>query len=179
MVVCTGSCAYVQASPPVAGSLELLPLLLQPADSELLKPPPQEQQQQGPQPEQGADAGRAAKRPWRGPGSARRVAAKAPAAGPAGKGQRAGGSGDDSDARRGDSSCWHALQGLRLQADIFRRNAEQLAAEGDEEDVCLVGAILDVSDCCQRVQEVGGRHSPLGRGRGAFTEGPLPRRPHI
>lgn len=37
---------------------------------------------------------------------------------------------------------------------MFRRNAEQLAAEGDEEDVALVGAILDVSECCTRVQEV-------------------------
>lgn len=41
-----------------------------------------------------------------------------------------------------------------MQADVFRRNAEQLAAEGDEEDVALVGAILDVSECCTRVQEV-------------------------
>lgn len=27
-------------------------------------------------------------------------------------------------------------------------------AEGDEDDVALVGAILDVSECCGRVQEV-------------------------
>lgn len=45
-------------------------------------------------------------------------------------------------------------QALRLQADIFRRNAEQLAAEGDEDDVALVGALLDVSECCSRVQAV-------------------------
>lgn len=45
-------------------------------------------------------------------------------------------------------------QALRVQSDVFRRNAEQLAAEGDEDDVALVGAILDVSECCGRVQEV-------------------------
>ncbi len=48
----------------------------------------------------------------------------------------------------------HPTQALRVQADVFRRNAEQLAAEGDEDDVALVGAVLDVSECCGRVQEV-------------------------
>lgn len=49
-----------------------------------------------------------------------------------------------------------AAQALRVQADVFRRNAERLAAEGDDDDVALVGAILDVSECCARVHEVGG-----------------------
>ena len=49
-----------------------------------------------------------------------------------------------------------ATQALRVQADVFRRNAERLAAEGDDDDVALVGAILDVSECCARVHEVGG-----------------------
>ncbi|KAI3429429.1 hypothetical protein D9Q98_005523 [Chlorella vulgaris] len=133
----------------LAESLELVPLLLQPADSNLLKLAAAEEQE-----EQAAT--REVKRPRRGKGSARLEAApptpsdKAKAAAAADT-QDVAGAADAGPAA--DSSCWQALQALRLQADLFRRNAEVLAGEGNEEDVSLVGAILDVSDCCQRVQE--------------------------
>ena len=35
-------------------------------------------------------------------------------------------------------------QALRLQCDIFRRSAERLAAEGNEEDVLTVSTVLEV-----------------------------------
>jgi hypothetical protein len=170
MIACVSfSCACfppIPYPPPVlapAGSesLELVPLLLQPADSDLLKLAAAEEQE-----EQAAT--REVKRPRRGKGSARLEAApptpsdKAKAAAAADT-QDVAGAADAGPAA--DSSCWQALQALRLQADLFRRNAEVLAGEGNEEDVSLVGAILDVSDCCQRVQEVSEMYGPVGSGR--------------
>ncbi|KAL4443060.1 hypothetical protein ABPG77_008551 [Micractinium sp. CCAP 211/92] len=138
----------------LAGSPDLLPLLLQPADSDLLKgcvPQQAQQAQQGTERSEAATAaaaGRQGREPSRGKGSAGTGPAAPVAEAVAGKGEAAAG-----EPAAANISCWGALQALRLQADIFRRNAEQLAAEGNEEDLQLVGALLDVSECCQRAQQ--------------------------
>lgn len=181
--------------PAAAGSPDLLPLLLQPADSDLLKgcvPQQAQQAQQGTERSEAAAAaaaGRQGREPSRGKGSAGTGPAAPAAEAVAGKGEAAAG-----EPAAANISCWGALQvrrsgcsltmvlpqvprllllprcakrialhlsctrpcvyalhfsgalpftfrlqALRLQADIFRRNAEQLAAEGNEEDLQLVG----------------------------------------
>lgn len=176
-----------------AGSPDLLPLLLQPADSDLLKGCFPQQAQQARQVQQSpgrpgsaaaAAAGKLGKRPTRGKGRA----SPAPAAAePEADGNKAEAGAEGPPA--GDTSCLGALQvmafqpgrgcsraplllacaqasfaclpaclaashrlcrllcalraqALRLQADIFRHNAEELAAEGDEEDLQLVGGVV-------------------------------------
>ncbi|KAI7837746.1 hypothetical protein COHA_008378 [Chlorella ohadii] len=217
-------CHVFQLVSCLAGSADLLPLLLQPADSDRLKSvmarsqaQQAQQAQQGQKQEQGseqAEARQPSKRPRRGAGSTGRDKTEpetategggAPADAAAASAPEQG-SGGEASGGGGDTSCWEALQAslggwqgrcacklsssyssyplssnpilftcpkpaptqaLRVQADVFRRNAEQLAAEGNEDDVALVGAILDVSECCGQVQEAQQAQQQVQQANGA------------
>ena len=55
-----------------------------------------------------------------------------------------------------DRSCWKALQSFRVQCQLFMRSAQELAGEGSEEDVGTVGTVILVQDTCAAVDEAVG-----------------------
>ncbi|KAH7624365.1 hypothetical protein Ndes2526B_g00555 [Nannochloris sp. 'desiccata'] len=52
-----------------------------------------------------------------------------------------------------ERSCWKALQAFTLQCKLFMRSAEQLAGDGSEDDVSTVGTVLLVQETCTAVDE--------------------------
>ncbi|GAB4814004.1 hypothetical protein N2152v2_001050 [Parachlorella kessleri] len=111
----------------MAGSMDLVPLLLQPADMEIMQQQRQEQQQEQKGTEQGSGAT---------------------------AGQQQQQSRQPADAgRSSESSVCKALEALRVQCDVFRRGAEQLAGQGSEEDMLTVSTVMDVLECCDRTAE--------------------------
>jgi ubiquitin-protein ligase len=52
-----------------------------------------------------------------------------------------------------ERSCWKALQAFSLQCKLFMRSAQQLAGDGSEDDVRTVGTVLLVQETCTAVDE--------------------------
>jgi baculoviral IAP repeat-containing protein 6 len=52
-----------------------------------------------------------------------------------------------------ERSCWKALETFTLQCKVFMRSAQQLAGDGSEEDVGTVGTVLLVQETCTAVDE--------------------------
>lgn len=52
-----------------------------------------------------------------------------------------------------DRSCWKALQAFHLQCQLFMRSAEELAGQGSEEDIGTVGTVILVQETCVAVDE--------------------------
>lgn len=133
----------------LAASIDLLPVLLQPADSDVLASFTVKAEKSAGKRPAAAIAGAT-------PPSAKRRKGSASGAGsskiqqpaPAEPLQNAA-----NDANNDEStSCWFALLQLRLQADVFRRNASALQ-HGEEEDALTVAMALDVLEACERVQQ--------------------------
>ena len=144
----------------LAAHADLLPVLLQPADTDVLASfTPAAEKAAGKRPREADPAAAAVEAllsPKRRKGSAtkgRNAAGPSNTHPPAGPPTPLETEVEGDEDKDDSTSCWRALLQLRMQAELFRRNARALEEGENEEDVLTVAMALEVLEACDRVQQ--------------------------